>query len=119
MRIRTLPTAKVVALTLIVLVLAFDFVTFYYQVTNGTPLVNLVVFDGVISAGALLLGFGLWRASNQGRAVKLTFVAAAVLFVLGILATPFFTPFTDFLSVLLVLAALATTVTGIFMRKGS
>ncbi len=119
MRIGTLPTAKVVASTLVVLVLAFDFVTFYYQETNGTPLINLVVFDGVISAGALLIGTGLWRALNQARAVKLTFVAAGVLFVLGVLATPFATPFTDFLSAILVIAALATTVTGIFMRKGS
>ena len=119
MQLRTLPTARLVALTLIVLLLAFDFLTYYYVVTNGTSLTSLVAFDGVISAGVLLLGFGLWRAPTLGRAVRLTFVASGVLFTLWILATAFLTPFTDLISVLLVLAALATTITGIFLRKGS
>jgi hypothetical protein len=119
MQLRTLPTARLVALTLVVLLLAFDFVTYYYVVTNGTSLTSLVGFDGVISGGVLLLAFGLWRAPTVGRAVKLTFVAAGVLFTLWVLATGFLTPFTEFISVLLVLAALATTITGVFMRKGS
>ena len=119
MQLGTLPTSRLVALTLVVLLLAFDFLTYYYVVTNGTSITSLVAFDGVISVGVLLLGFGLWRAPTLGRAVKLTFVASGVLFTLWVLATGFLTPFTDFISILLVLAALVTTITGIFMRKGS
>ena len=114
-----MPGGRVIATVLAVLVLVFDSVTWYYQAANGTSLINLVVFDGVISLVALALAVGLWRSPAIGRTSKLTFASAVLLIVLAVFVTPFASPFTDLVSYFLLFGGIAAIIAGIFMRKGS
>src|SRR5690348_7628721 len=119
MQLRSLAAGKLIAIVLLVLVLLFNSVTYYYQQTNGTSLTNLAVFDGVIDLGSLIVALALWMAPTLGRTIKLTFVAAVVLFSLTAFVTPFSTPFTDLVAYFLLFGALAITIAGIFMRMGN
>jgi hypothetical protein len=119
MQLRSLAAGKLIAIVLLVLVLLFDSVTYYYQRINGTSITNLAIFDGVISLGALILVLSLWSAPTLGRTIKLTFVAAVVLFFLTAFVTPFSTPFTELVAYFLLFGALAITIAGIFMRMGN
>src|SRR5438552_235339 len=119
MQLRSLAAGKLIAIVLLVLVLLFVSITYYYQRTNETSITNLAIFDGVIGMGALILALSLWRAPTFGRTIKLTFVAATVLFILTAFVTPFSTPFTDLVAYFLLFGALAITIAGIFMRMGN
>ena len=114
-----MPGGKVIATAVIVLVLAFASVTWYYQTANGTSVINLLVFDGMIGLVALILAAGLWTSPTIGRTTKLTFASAVLLFILAVFVTPFTSPFTDLVSYFLLFGGLAATIAGIFMRTGS
>ncbi len=118
MDVRKLPATRLVAAALVVLTLGFDLNWYLYEILNAGNLVNVTVFDGVISAASLLVAFGLWRAKTQSGAVKLAFLAAFVFFVLWVLVGPS-TPFTEFVGLLLLAAGLCSAIAGVFMHLGS
>ncbi len=118
MDVRRLPAARLVAAALVVLTLGFDLNWYLYEILNAGSLVNVTLFDGVVSAASLLVAFGLWRARTQSRAVKLTFLAAFVFFVLWVFVSPS-TPFTELVGLLLLAAGLCSAIAGVFMHLGS